>query len=151
MSMRSYPISMSGILLSYKELNISEFAKRYAEELALDNITDEEEIKEAVYEFLEEEELDVPCGGHISGKSHLSDDIEGDFYSLLTGDEKNISIYENWLIFDLPRYPSLFKAAYKDKADLLQQMKTIYGAFVKDPDSFDWEGRLVRLEAVIFG
>lgn len=151
MSMRSYPISISGVVVQFKELDIKALAEEFAESLPLEPEANEDDTKEAVYDFLEMDEIDLSTGGHIIGAAHLSDDIEGDFYSLLTDSEKDISVHSNWLIFDLPRYPSLFQAAYQNKEDLLQQMKALYGAFIKDPDNFDWEGRLVRLDAVIYG
>lgn len=140
MSMRNYSIVHYGVVVKPDELNLEAIGKESNENLTV----------EEVCEWLDEEEISLQNGGDIMSKALLSTDIEGEFFNLFTQEESDISVmHDNWFFFDLPKYPSFFRAVYKDKDDMIRQVKEMYGSFILD-ENFDWENRLVCLNAVIY-
>ena len=147
MSMRNWPIVQYGVLLRNGELDLAAIAKEYNSQHPEENIDDGD-----VAEWIDTEQLPIGNDGYVMARATYSDDIEGDFYNIFTNNEVGISVsHDSWALLDLPQYPSFFKAVAKDKDDLIRQVKALYGSYIKDPEHFDWEGRLVRLEAVVYG
>ena len=147
MSLRNWPVLQYGVLVQNGELDLAAIAKEYNSQHQGENIDDGD-----VAEWIDTEQLPVGDGGYVMTRATYSDDMEGYFYNIFTNDEVNINVpYDSWALLDLPKYPSFFEAVAKDKNDLIRQVKALYAPYLKDAEHFDWEGRLVRLEAVIYG
>lgn len=147
MSMRSYGIRRYGVVAKFSELNLRAIIKAYVgEEDAAEYETDHD-----VLELMNCEEMWFDNGADIISRDLLDCDIDGDFIGILTETEfEDIYVRDNgWVLLELPKYPTFFEAVYKDKDDMICQMKEMYGPFILN-ENFDWEKRLVRLDASIY-
>ncbi len=141
MSMRTYAVDAMGVVVKYDELDCSAF-----EDGDGNRPKDMDELCECLeYEYIVD-------GGSIVPKQTFGNDLEGDFIPLL---DQSASIdvdatLDDWVIFDLPKYPSLFKAPYKDADDMISQLKATYSKYLL-PKDFDWGKRMVRLMGTTWG
>lgn len=154
MSMRSYPVSETGIVLKISEVNWAAVMKKTNTEYSPQELSEDDLID--VFDddtvWLGESWSD----GVIAFKRGLcGDEADGEFRNQLkdstcSGINDVDAARDDWVIFCLPRYPSLFKQAYKDEASLLNEIKKIYSRYIKAKD-FDYASRLVEYSGTIYG
>lgn len=156
MSTRTYCVSDKGIVVKMEELNYDEFFAFFKVADEYKN-TKEENKPILTYELLIED-CQVMLGkqwtdGVICHKENYGNDIQGDFIPLIedAAEACGVSVEQDeWVFMCLPKYPSLFKAAYKNKEQVIEKMKKLYSRFIRIKD-FNYEARLVSLCGTVWG
>lgn len=140
MGMHNYGVHYYGVVALATEVNLEEIQKEFG--FSKQDMEDEAWR----YEFMELDEGSILPRDYVSGEG-----LEGDFTSLLSHDYfQYISAEEDdWVLFELPKYPSLFKRRYKNEDEMIEEIKRIYGRFISNED-FDWKSRLVELKASVY-
>lgn len=140
MSMHNMGVNYYGVVVKTSEINFKEFQGFFG-------FTDEDmENEEWRCSPVEYDKITIFSKTYISGE-----ELSGEFIPLLYQgyfDEIDID-KDDWVIFELPRYPSLFEAVYKDAEDLIQQMKALYERFI-DVKDFDWHNRAIHLRGSVY-
>lgn len=135
-----------GVVVNTEELNL----QKLKEILEIkEEMSDEDIIEELKYAG------QLSFGdGYIQHKDSYGDCITGDFINLIDMVTEPQDIFvedDDWVMFDLIKYPNLFKQAYKDENELIEEMKRVYSSLLADPEHFDWVNRLVTLYGVVGG
>lgn len=146
MSYRLYATWDKGAVVNTKELNL----QKLKEILEIqEEISDEDILEELRYAG------QLSFGdGYIQHKESYGDHISGDFINLIdmVTEPQDISVEDDdWVMFNLIKYPNLFKQAYKNEDELIEEMKRVYSPLLADPEHFDWVNRLVTLYGVVGG
>ena len=145
MSMREYPYRVLGLYVKKEELNLSKIrAESFSEDMP-----DDEVFEELSYDcnYLTE------TGGSILPISQFTggyDFLNGEIIGLLD-DSINLDINDEWVLMELPEYPTLFKAAYKDEDDLILRVKELFKDYILNESSFDYRKRLIKLAGTYCG
>ncbi len=146
MSYRTYATWDKGAVVGIEELNL----QKLKEILEIqEEMSEEDIIEELIYAG------QLSFGdGFISHKLSYGNNITGDFVNLLDQitELQDINVcYDDWVMFSLIKYPNLFKQAYKNENELIEEMKRVYSPLLADPEHFDWANRLVTLYGVVGG
>lgn len=146
MSMHNEAAYYYAVAVTKEDLNLRAIANKVLGE------KDAKEMSEkGIAEWLTEEMIDIGNGGAIISKQLFSDEIEGNFYDPLVNNYTVLDLWNtDWILLDFPKYPTLFEAPYKDRADLIRQLKELYGPFLKDPEHFQWELHLVKAVIIFY-
>ena len=146
MSYKLYATWDKGVVVNTEELNLQKLKEilEIKEEMSNEDII--EELRYAGQLSFDD--------GYIQHKDSYGDCITGDFINLIdmVTEPQDISVEDDdWVMFDLIRYPNLFKQAYKDENELIEEMKRVYSPLLADSEHFDWVNRLVTLYGVVGG
>ena len=158
MSTHTYAVRDEGLIAKGEERNVKnlcDYIKEHEGITLKPDLDENEDIYDAIRNFISEESQWYLGKGYQNGvichKWSYGNDIDGDFIPLLK-DVNSVDIdvgNDDWVIMCLPKYPSLFKQAYKNEDDLITKMRKLYGAFL--PENFDYRERLVELSAMAWG
>lgn len=135
MSMRDYPVDDYGLLLT-KDMMRSIVSKV---------IDDFEEIDEDEYGYALYEEGICEYIGDFTGEAGiLFDDGTNDW--IKTGE-----VYDGDIIYYIPisSYPTLFKAAYNNMDDLIEEFKSKVGDYL--PKDFNYREQIRHIVGAYFG
>lgn len=160
MSMNYYAIEDDGLVVSLEEdLDIDAFVDYVKEHEGInlkEDLDDEDKdsLVNAIEEFLMEQIqycfTELSFGdGEICCKRSYGDVVSACFDPIFADYIDVDECSDDWIIMRLPRQASLFSAAYKDEDSLIEEMKAIYGKFLKK--DFDYRGRLAHLVGVEIG
>lgn len=144
MSNRDYPVEDMGLFVTIDELNLEEIENEFFDpqyRLDIDDLTGE-----IAYGYLEMDEGGIQ-GCNSFGGEFCATDVVG----LLDNSPKPHldTDSNNWVLMQIPRYPNLFKAQYKNEEALIAEIKNLYSKYIRT--NIDYKDRLVRLEGVYNG
>lgn len=100
---------------------------------------------EALEDYAEKHELDVYEVAEEAGLVYFSD-ADGEGVSLFNDNE--FSVDEYFYIGCLNKYPSLFEQAYKDKEEVLEEVKEKFQKYL--PVDYDFESNVIHYMGTIF-
>ena len=103
---------------------------------------------EDLQSYADKNNLDVNDVGYDYGFNVYSD-ADGECFLLMQDEHDSFDVEDYFMIAPLEKYPSLFKQAYLNKEEALQELKNNYGEFL--PDDFDYEGKFVHYVGTTFG
>lgn len=159
MSMKNYPVSETGLIVKVEEIDWAAILKAtktdYDSSIDLQTLDGDDLIEI----FGDEDTIWLGEGwedGVIMFKRALGgSEADGDFYNKVketvdVGIRDVDAREDDWVIFCLPRYASLFEQAYENETSLLEQMKTLYSRFIKD-EHFNYANRLAEYNGTIYG
>lgn len=136
MSMRDYAVNDYGLVLDYNALNL--LAARVCEDYTDDG-------------------WDKDMSGYIGGVEDYFDltgiyGFTGDTYKInkegYAEGNADIYSYDDIHYYALSRYPSLFKAAYKNMTEIVNECKEKFGQYL--PDNFDYAGNIKVIVGTVY-